>query len=221
VTSSTLLADLGSRGVEVWAEGDRLQLNAPAGALTAELREQLRQRKGEILEFLRGPGELSFPQQRLWFLDQIEPGGPAYVIPRGIEMRGALDVPALERALGALIERHEALRTVFVSVEGQPRQVVRESVAWALPVTDVSGQSQAQITKRLREEASRGFDLERGPLFRARLYRLGADRHVLLLTMHHIVSDGWSMGILIRELGELYGSFVRGQVPALPKLSVQ
>jgi natural product biosynthesis luciferase-like monooxygenase protein/amino acid adenylation domain-containing protein len=147
-----------------------------------------------------GPDELSFSQQRLWFLDQLQPGATAYVIPAAIELSGPLDVRALERALAALVKRHEALRTTFVSVGGRPLQVVSEPGAWTLPVTD----GREHMGPLLREEASRPFNLARGPLFRARLYRLAPDRHVLLLVMHHIVSDGWSMGILARELGHLY-----------------
>src|SRR2546429_3975687 len=133
VTIAPLLAELRNRDIQVWADGERLQCNAPAGALTPELREQLLQRRSEILEFLRGPAELSFSQERLWFLDQIEPGGAAYVVALALEMRGALDVPALERALGALVSRHESLRTVFANVEGKPLQGVLETAPGALP----------------------------------------------------------------------------------------
>jgi amino acid adenylation domain-containing protein len=216
---AALLAELRSRDIEVWADGDRLQCNAPAGTLTPELRDQLRQRKSEIMEFLRGPAELSFSQERLWFLDQIEQGGAAYVMALALEMRGALDVTALERALATLVRRHESLRTVFADVEGRPLQVVSEPAAWTLPVAEVSGE--ADVRERLREEVSRGFDLARGPLFRAHLYWLAADTHVLLLVMHHSISDGWSMGILTRELGELYARFSRGEADTLPALPLR
>jgi amino acid adenylation domain-containing protein len=214
VTIAPLLAELRSRDIQVRADGDRLQCNAPAGALTPELRDQLRRRRSEILAFLRGPGELSFSQERLWFLDQLERGGAAYVIALAFEMRGALDVTALERALATLVRRHESLRTVFADVDGRPLQVVSEPTAWTLPVSEVSGETDAR--ERLRDEVSRGFDLARGPLFRAQLYRLAADAHVLLLAMHHSISDGWSMGILTRELSELYARFSRGEVDTLP-----
>jgi len=219
VKVAALLAELRSRDIQVWADGDRLQCNAPAGALTPELRDQLRQRKSEVMEFLQGPAELSFSQERLWFLDQIERGGAAYVMALALEMRGALDVTALEHALATLVRRHESLRTVFADVEGRPLQVVSEPAAWTLPVTQVSGEADAR--ERLREEVSRGFDLARGPLFRAHLYRLVADAHVLLLAMHHSISDGWSMGILTRELGELYARFSRGEADTLPALPVR
>jgi len=223
VTVPAFLADLRTRDIHVWADGDRLRCNAPAGTLTPELRDQLQHHRREVLEYLGGPAELSFSQQRLWFLDQIEPGGAAYIIAGALELRGALDAPGLERALGALVNRHEALRTVFVNVEGQPLQVVSEPGSWALPVIDASGEADKdqRLKRLLREEAARGFDLARGPLFRAQLYRLAADTHVLLLTMHHIVTDGWSMGILIRELGELYSCFCRGEEATLPAQRVR
>ena len=104
MTEPALLAELRARDIRVWADGDRLHCDAPAGVLTPELRDHLRQCKSEILEFLRGPAELSFSQQRLWFLDQIEPGGAAYIIAGALELRGALDAPVLERALGALVQ---------------------------------------------------------------------------------------------------------------------
>ena len=219
MTIAPLLAELRSRDIQVWADGERLQCNAPAGALTPELRDQLLQRRSEILEFLRGPAELSFSQERLWILDQIEPGGAAYVVAMALEMRGALDVPALERALGALVSRHESLRTVFANTEGRLLQMVLDPAAWTLPVAEVS--SEAEMSERLREETSRGFDLARGPLFRAQLYRLAADVHVLTLAMHHIISDGWSLGILTRELGELYGCLSRGEPAMLPALPLR
>ena len=223
MTVPALLAELRTRDIQVWADDDRLHWNAPAGVLTPELRDQLRQRKSEILEFLRGPAELSFSQQRLWLLDQIEPGGAAYIIAGALELRGALDASALERALSALVHRHESLRTLFVNTEGEPLQVVSERGAWTLAVADLSGEVDARERLRtlLREEASRGFDLARGPLFRARLYRLAPDTHVLLLAMHHIISDGWSLGILNRDLGELYGRFCQGEAATLPVLRLQ
>jgi amino acid adenylation domain-containing protein len=223
MTEPALLAELRARDIQVWADGDQLQCDAPAGMLTPELRERLRQRKNEILDYLRGPAELSFSQQRLWFLDQVDPGGAAYFIAQALELRGTLDVLLLERALGALVSRHSSLRTVFVNVEGRPLQVVSEPESWTLPVKDLSGAADKdqRLGKLLREEASRGFDLARGPLFRARLYRLAADTHVLLLTMHHIITDGWSINILIRELGEAYGRFSRGEAATLPEIPVQ
>jgi amino acid adenylation domain-containing protein len=167
--------------------------------------------------------ELSFAQQRLWFVEQMEPGRTTYAIPLAIEFRGALNAPMLERALGALVSRHESLRTVFETAQGQPRQVILEPGDWTLPVTDLSGEAKARerLDELLPREAARGFDLTLGPLFRARLYRLAADHHALLLAMHHIISDGWSVGILFRELGEFYGRFCERETAASPAPNVQ
>ena len=223
MTLSSLLADLRSRDIRIWVEGDRLQCSAPTGALTPGLRARLQQRKSEILKYLREPPELSFSQQRLWFLDQIAPGGQTYVIAGALELIGNLKAPLLEQALHALVDRHECLRTTFSSTKDQPRQVVSAPGEWTLPFVDVSMQRQPRECLRslVREEAARGFDLASGPLFRAHLYRLAADTHVLLLAMHHIISDGWSIGVLFRELGEFYTCLSRGQPISAPPLRLQ
>src|SRR5438067_768310 len=223
MTVQALLEELRARDIWVWAKENQLQCSAPPGVPKSEVSDLLRERKKEILKFLNGPAPLSFAQHRLWLLDQIEPGSSAYNIAGALELRGVLDVAALERALGALVERHEALRTVFVSVEGEPRQVVRESSAWTLPMEDLSAEADVAgaLKALLAEQGSRGFDLAHGPLFRARLYRLAEDRHALLLAMHHIVSDGWSLGVLFRELGELYRAYAQGESASLPARRVQ
>ncbi|RKI10859.1 non-ribosomal peptide synthetase [Corallococcus sp. AB030] len=168
-----------------------------------------------------GPLPLSFAQQRLWLIDQLEPGSAAYNIFLALRVEGALDVSALEQAFAALIARHESLRTVFVANEGQPAQVILDEVPFALEVVEPGEVSREALDERLREEARRPFDLERGPLLRVSLLRLGAGEHVLWLNMHHIVSDGWSMGVLVRELSALYGARVSGQPSPLSPLPVQ
>ena len=168
---------------------------------------------------------LSFAQQRLWFLDQWQPGSPAYNIPTALRMTGSLRPAVLEAALGEIVRRHESLRTVFESVEGEPVQKIRAAGAWMLPSVDLGGLPGAEReseTRRLaRQEARRPFDLSQGPLFRGCLLRLDAGEHVLLGTMHHIVSDGWSMGVLTRELGALYRAFCEGAPSPLPELPIQ
>ncbi len=223
MTVQSLLQELRARDIWVWADGNRLQCSTPAGVPQAEVSDLLRQRKDEILEFLRGPVELSFNQQQLWFLDQFMRGGTAYIIADSRELRGALDAALLEHALAALVSRHESLRTVFANVDGQPLQIVSDPGPWTLPVMDLSREAggDQRLTQLLHEEAFRDFDLAQGPLFRARLYRLAAEHHVILLAMHHIISDGWSMAVLIQELGELYISLARGEPSALPPLRVQ
>ncbi|MFP2931773.1 amino acid adenylation domain-containing protein, partial [Pyxidicoccus sp. 3LG] len=167
---------------------------------------------------------LSFAQQRLWFLEQLQPG-PAYNMPSPVRLTGALDVAALERALEALIQRHESLRTTFASHQGEPVQVIHPVSTFRLPVVELgslpAGQREAEAHRLATDDAGRPFDLSEGPLFRASLLKLAPEDHVLLLTMHHIVSDGWSMGILIRELTSLYESFATGGTPQLPPLPVQ
>ena len=168
---------------------------------------------------------LSFAQERLWFIDRMEPGNPVYNLPFALRLRGALDVDALERSLGEIVRRHEALRTVFAEADGSPVQVIAPFGGFALPVEDLSASSEADreaaARRRADDEARRAFDLAAGPLFRAALLRLGAEDHVLLLSMHHAVSDGWSMGVLYRELSSLYEAYREGRESPLPELGVQ
>ncbi|HYR08202.1 MAG TPA: amino acid adenylation domain-containing protein, partial [Longimicrobium sp.] len=168
---------------------------------------------------------LSFAQERLWFLDRLEPGGTTYNIPAAWRGGGALDQAALERALGEVVRRHEALRTTFTEVDGSPVQVIAPFGGFSLPVEDLSGLGEADreaaVRRRAGEEEARPFDLAAGPLFRAALLRLGEEDHVLLLSMHHIVSDGWSMGVLLREFSMLYEAYREGRESPLPELAVQ
>ncbi len=157
---------------------------------------------------------LSFAQQRLWFLEEFAPGSTDHVTVFGVRLRGDLRADALARALTTLIARHESLRTTFSTVDGKPRQVVGEPWELALPVTDLSGDP-GGLDRLLAEDLTRPFDLTRGPLLRARLARLGPDDHALVLSLHHIITDGWSMGVLVGELAALYGS-EHTELPALP-----
>ncbi|HEX2190856.1 MAG TPA: amino acid adenylation domain-containing protein, partial [Longimicrobiaceae bacterium] len=145
---------------------------------------------------------LSFAQQRLWFIDQLDPGSAAYNMPVPLRLRGRLDGAALERALGEVVRRHESLRTRFPSVGGEPVQVVEPAAAPRLPRVDLArlDDGEREARRLAGEDAARGFDLATGPLFRAALLRLGAEDHALLLNVHHAVSDGWSTGVLFREL---------------------
>ena len=167
---------------------------------------------------------LSFAQQRLWFLAQIG-ASQAYHISNGWRLKGQLDRGALRRALDGIVARHEALRTTFVAVESQPIQRIAaaEESQFQLLEHDLTAETEAQtvLDWLVREEAAAEFDLEVGPLIRGRLIRLGEEEHALLITMHHIVSDGWSMGVFIRELSALYGAYVRGEADPLPELEVQ
>jgi amino acid adenylation domain-containing protein len=160
---------------------------------------------------------MSFAQQRLWFLDQLEPNGSAYAMPAAVRLSGRLDVERLKGALAGIVARHEALRTVFRVVDGEPSQVIAGDAAPDLPLEDLSALSPAdqetEVRRRLDDDIRRPFDLARGPLLRTRLLRLAEDRHVLIVVLHHIVSDGWSMGVFVREMTALYAG---RDLPDLP-----
>ncbi|RKH26001.1 condensation domain-containing protein, partial [Corallococcus sicarius] len=168
---------------------------------------------------------LSFAQQRLWLLDQLQPGDASYNLPAALQLTGHLNVEALRRAFEALVQRHEALRTTFHEHLGQPTQIIHAPGGWTLPVIDLSALPHAQREEEARgfanQEAQRPFDLKTGPLLRSTLVRLSEEEHLLLVTMHHVVSDGWSMGVLVRELAAFYAAFSTGSTPALPSLPVQ
>nr|WP_306437733.1 non-ribosomal peptide synthetase [Corallococcus sp. AB049A] len=168
---------------------------------------------------------LSFAQQRLWFLDQLTPGDASYNIPTALRLKGRVDVESLRRAFEALVTRHESLRTTFQEHQGQATQRIHASGAWTLPLIDISGlpeaQRESEARRHVAEDARQPFNLERGPLLRTALVRLAEEEHLLLVTMHHIVSDGWSMGVLVRELVALYAGFAQGVVPALSPLPLQ
>src|SRR5581483_3180090 len=172
-----------------------------------------------------GPLPLSFAQQRLWFLDQFEPGSTQYVTAAATRLRGTLDTSALEQALTTLVARHESLRTTLDTRDGRGVQVIHPPYAVRLPLLDLSGlpqeQREAEITAITARECSEPFDLRRGPLIRVRLVRAAAEDHVLIVTMHHVITDGWSMGVLTRELGVLYAAAMHGRDPGLDPLPVQ
>jgi amino acid adenylation domain-containing protein len=173
----------------------------------------------------QGSAPLSFAQQRLWFLDQFEPDSAVYNVPAAVRLVGVLDVPALERSFTEVVRRHEILRTRFALVDGQPAQEIADALTWALPVRDLSGmdagEREAEVRRLAAAEAQAPFDLARVPLWRATLLRLAVEEHVLLLTMHHIISDAWSMGILIREVATLYEAYRRGARSPLEELPIQ
>ncbi len=176
------------------------------------------------------PGEvrhapLSFAQRRLWFLAQLDPGSAAYNLPMALRLAGPLDVNALAAGLNGIVRRHEALRTTFPAEKGEPRQVIRGDGWLPLPRVDLSGLDrqarESEAARLARKEATRFFNLAHGPLLRLLLLRLAPEEHALVAVLHHIVGDGWSMGILVQELGELYAAFREGRPPALPPLPVQ
>jgi amino acid adenylation domain-containing protein len=168
---------------------------------------------------------LSFAQQRLWFIDQLVPGSPFYNISTAVRLKGQLDVSALERTLTEITRRHEVTRTTFPTYEGRPVQMISPVQPISLPVTDLSGmpegEREAELQRLLDEFARRPFDLARGPLLRVALVRLGDEEHGVLFAMHHIISDGWSMGVLTREVTALYEAFSKGKPSPLAELPIQ
>ncbi|WP_257454347.1 non-ribosomal peptide synthetase [Archangium lipolyticum] len=167
----------------------------------------------------------SSAQERMWFLHQLQPESAAYNVARAVELSGSVDERLLEAALRQLLSRHTALRSVFSSSEGQPRLAFQEVPSRVLESEELSsvaeGEREAVLSRRLREESSRPFSLEQGPLYRFRLLRFSAQRHVFLLVLHHLVVDGWSLNVLMRELGTLYSALAREQVPQLAPLPLE
>ncbi len=173
----------------------------------------------------RSPVPLSFAQQRLWFLEQIEPNSPLYNIVRAVQLSGSLNVEALQQSLNAIVERHESLRTVFLSVEGTPAVAIAPPQSVNLPVIDLSAiapeKQQTEIDRLLRAEAQRPFNLTSDLMLRSTLLRLAPEEHVAILVMHHIATDGWSMDILLQELAAFYQAFSTGKSASMPELPVQ
>ncbi|HZR97743.1 MAG TPA: amino acid adenylation domain-containing protein [Chloroflexota bacterium] len=239
-----LLADLRRRDVKLWLDGERLRVNAPAGLLTPDLQAELSRRKAEIVALLRlaartaapaapaitpvrrdGRLPLSFSQQRLWFLDQLQPGSSAYNIFSLQRLRGPLRVPVLQRTLAELLRRHESLRTRFDTIDGEAVQVIDPPGPFELRVVDLSHLPAPERSERVRqlalEEACQPFDLRRAPMLRAVLFREDETDHVLAATVHHIAADGWSLGILGRELCALYAAYLDDRPSPLPELPIQ
>ncbi|HEX7317724.1 MAG TPA: amino acid adenylation domain-containing protein [Pyrinomonadaceae bacterium] len=207
----------------------RSLFNAPTPAGLAEVVEAMLREKegGQLPPLERAPrdGELplSFAQQRLWFLDQWNQGSADFNITEAVRLNGRLDVLALGRTFDEIVRRHEVLRTTFPSVEGRAAQFIAPSMRLPLPVVDLGGlpEAEREALRLAREEARTPFDLSQGPLVRVTLMRLSDEEHMLLFNMHHIISDGWSLGVLIDEVVALYGAFSRGEASTLPELPIQ
>ena len=235
-----LLDELAARDVRLTLDGERLKVNAPAGALDDGLKARMSQAKAEILAVLKnaaasrgglrrvprvGPLPISYAQQRLWFLDRMQPGNSHYNIAFPVRMTGRLDLMAMTGAIDALPRRHEALRTRIRDVDGNPRADLMETVG---SVTDTADVSHLPPDERVREAqrlalafGALPFDLAAGPLIRALIVRLSTDDHVLVFCMHHIASDGWSMSVAAREVCANYDAAVAGLPSPLPPLSLQ
>jgi len=241
------LARLAALDIKLWVDDGKLRCNAPQNALTPELQAELAARKPELLDFLSRsagsdtdfsikpfPRDKAIPltqgQERIWSLAKMEPGSSVYNVPTVFRLSGALDVSALERALTEIQRRHEALRTVFPGDDvSLARQEIRPPSAFVLPVTPVGRdlaklppeQAKRAIRRLLQSEVRQAFDLENGPLWRARLFRLGPGESLLAFTMHHIVFDGMSKTIFLDELAEAYKATASGDAFAPAPLTVQ
>lgn len=186
-----------------------------------ELLAQLLQKKATQSQ--RFP--LSFAQQRLWFLDQLQPGLSAYNIATALRITGSLNIPALEQSLNEIVRRHEVLRTTFTTVNNQPFQCIAPSLTLTLPLIDLRQlppeERDVEVRRRANAEAQHPFNLTGDPLLRATILKLDAEDYVVLFTMHHIISDGWSMGVLIQEVAAVYEAFCVGKPSPLPELPIQ
>lgn len=244
MTAVKLLSTLRSLGIKVWVDEKGLRYSAPRGVLTPDLRASLIERKDEVVAFLseanrsaplssgliekvsrNGNLGLSFAQERLWFLHQLDSQTSVYNAPVVVRLTGPLNVPALEYTLNEIVRRHESLRTTFAATEGKPAQVISSDASITLRLIDlrsIDGHKAQGLSEALAlKETQHPFDLNRGPLLRALLLRLGDEDHIAVLTMHHIVSDGWSMGVLVHEVQAIYAAFSAGLASPVPELDIQ
>jgi len=230
------LKELENQDIRLSCENDKLRINAPKGVMTQELSARLSQRKEELLaHFLnqqtitKTPRDqdlpLSFAQQRLWFVDQLEKDSPAYNMPAAIRLKGPLDIKALERSLNEIVARHEILRTSFPLKNGNPVQNIHDNLELVLEISDLTtiepDTCETHIQQIIETECLKPFNLQIAPLIRGQLLKVSNQEHILLLSMHHIVSDGWSIGVIGRELSILYKAFSNNQSTDLPKLDIQ
>jgi amino acid adenylation domain-containing protein/non-ribosomal peptide synthase protein (TIGR01720 family) len=244
MTLAQLLAEASRQSVHLWAEQDQLRIRAPRDTLSPELLQALTQRKQEILALLREQNRsshttasaiqiarrpeflpLSFAQQRLWFIEKQQGPSATYNIPVAVRLEGNPDIDLLTRCFDEIIARHESLRTTFAERDGRAHQVIAERLQIKPRPVDLSAfqpgtDQEEELTKQIADEVKQPFDLSRGPLIRLVLFSLAAESHVLLITIHHIVADGWSMGVLIRELGTVYQAFANGEPSPLTPLEI-
>ncbi len=239
--TSQVLADLDRLNIKVWVEGSALRYQAPKGTVTPELLSQLRDNKPEIIRLLQHNWEpesaalapipktqnrgLSFAQQRLWFLNELEGKNATYNISLALKLAGNLDLSALTQALQTIIERHEILSTSFSNNNGTLIQLFTPNLQLNLPIVNLEAladrEQEAQVNILAQQEAQQHFDLAIAPLFRTKLLKRSNSSHVLLLTIHHAIADGWSMGILKKELSILYRDFRSGDTPSLTPLPIR
>ncbi|MEG3936148.1 amino acid adenylation domain-containing protein, partial [Microcoleus sp. T3_B1] len=236
--------DLRKLDINLFMEGDRLRCNAPEGTLNPALKSEINGRKAEIISFLHQANNqknasalapisrtenntfpLSFAQQRLWFLNQLQPNSAFYNIPLGLHFSGQLNIGALESSLQLLINRHEILRTNFIAVDGEPVQAIATARDFTLPVVDFrplpASEQELEYDTLASQSVMYVFNLAQEPLLRAQLVQLTPTENVLLLTVHHIIFDGWSVNIFVQELTTIYSALVEHDTPTLPEINLQ
>ena len=244
MTVFELMSKLGAAGIKLWLEEEQLKFKAPKGALSKELKDELVAKKSDVIDFLkatrvggdnteatipvadrRKPQLLSFSQRRMWFIDQLMPANSTFHIPAALFLNGRLDQQALTAAFEQLIERHESLRTVFKTKGEEPIQVIQPAAGFSLPLLDLTDLPETERQNKARElaekEIQQPFNLTTGPLIRGRLLKLDDNRHGLIVVMHHIISDGWSMEVFVKEIAALYGAARMGEPNPLQPLAIQ
>ena len=241
MNTEDFLDHLRSLNIKLTINDDKLKCSAPPGVLTPDLRAELAERKAEILGLLQtanlkknpkievadrhGNFPLSFAQQRLWFLDQLTGANATYNITRSLKLSGKLDVAALEKAIAAIIDRHEILRTTYQLQGDAPAQIISPDHNFKLSTINLQhlseNEQQAEIKTLINDYGNKPFDLNKDLLIRCQLLKLNLEEYIFLFCVHHIVFDGWSMGIFDRELSVLYQDFRQGRSPSLPPLLIQ
>jgi len=239
-----LLARLNDLGVKIWNDGGKLRLEAPRGVIDSTLHQELSDKKSEIIELLSDSAilmhrghiplksvsrperlPLSFAQERLWFLHQLEPDSTAYSMPKTIRLRGRLDQKALIHTFTEIGCRHETLRTTFPILEGRAEQVIASEPSFPIEVVDLSylpeADRKSEAQRLIKIESKKPFDLQNGPLFRVALHLFGDDNYMLHVNMHHMISDYWSFGVLSQEFAAFYTASIRGTPTQLPDLPMQ
>ena len=239
-STNELLVYLRGLDIQLWVDQGRLRFNAPQDVMTSELKAEIASHKAEIIELLSrvSPAsapisivsrqqnlDLSFTQRRLWFLYQIDRDVAAYQLRYNLQLTGVLHVDILERSLTEIVRRHEILRTNFVEIEGNPSQIIHPPQPVTMSVIDLqefaSTDRETELHRLANQEAKIPFNLEKDALLRVTLLRLAPQEHILLITLHHIIADAWSIGLFLRELSSLYKSFVEAKPANLPELPIQ
>ncbi|MBQ4880635.1 non-ribosomal peptide synthetase, partial [Pseudoalteromonas luteoviolacea] len=242
---SKIILQAATKGIHLYLKDGNLAYKAPEGALTKEFKELIIENKAQIIAHLQLQEQestfeqaqlkpvlrneslpLSFAQRRLWLLDQIDGGSAHYNMPAALKLTGTLNEDALQQAIVDILVRHESLRTCFVAGDdGEPLQLIRNLDSFEVQLTDLSALSsqaqQTRIAEAVSTEEEKLFDLARDLMLRAQLLKVSAKEHILLITMHHIASDGWSQEILVNEFSRLYTAYVQGQSNPLPPLAIQ